>query len=314
MRSKISVIIPFLNEEANIPFLVKTLSEFLSTEKRFNTEIIFVNDGSTDNSSTLLIKQEHKNYSYKIITLSKNFGSHAAIRAGILNSTGDYVTFMYADLQDPIDLISRMYESIISSNKDIIWATRNTTKSGFVESFFSKTYSYLMKRYVSKDYPEKGFDVLMFSKKISLILNKNIESNSSIFLQILTLGFHQGYIIYDKKPRINGVSKWTLSKKIKLFVDSFVAFSFLPIRVVSIVGILFFFGGVIWSSYLVFRKLTLDDLESGWPALMAVLSIGFGVTNISLGVIAEYLWRTLDSARKRPVFIIDEIIEIKKDE
>jgi len=100
-----------------------------------------------------------------------------------------------------------------------------------------------------------------------------------------------------------------LSKKIKLLIDSFVAFSFAPIRLVSIVGIAFFIAGILWTAYIIFRKIVFNDLESGWPALVSILMVGFGITNISLGIIAEYLWRTLDASRKRPVFVIDEIIE-----
>ncbi|MDX5438347.1 MAG: glycosyl transferase family 2, partial [Pontibacter sp.] len=114
---------------------------------------------------------------------------------------------------------------------------------------------------------------------------------------------------YDKKARLVGKSKWTISKKIKLLIDSFVAFSFAPIRLVSFIGIVFFLLGIMWSGYIIFRKIMFDDLASGWPALLSILMVGFGVTNISLGIIAEYLWRTLDASRKRPVFVIDEIVE-----
>jgi hypothetical protein len=217
---------------------------------------------------------------------------------------------MYADLQDPIQLISQLYDKIEIGNNDIIWATRNSTNNGFLESSFSKVYSRLMKKYVSSSYPEKGFDVLMFSKKVGAVINQNIEANSSIFLQILTLGFNQDFIFYDKQPREKGVSKWTLNKKIKLFIDSFIAFSYAPIRFVTIIGITLFLFGIGFSIYLLIRKTIYDDLVSGWPMLISILTIGFGITNISLGIIAEYLWRTFDSARKRPVFIIDDIIEI----
>lgn len=98
----------------------------------------------------------------------------------------------------------------------------------------------------------------------------------------------------------------------KLFIDSFVAFSFAPIRLVSMVGISFFIVGVFWTTYIILRKLIFNDLASGWPALMSILTIGFGITNISLGIIAEYLWRTLDASRKRPLFIIDEVIQLKQ--
>ena len=131
---KISIIIPFLNEEENIVKLVTTLSLYFETETRFGVEVIFVNDGSTDNSKKLLLEQNHKNYSSKIISFSKNFGSHAALRAGILNSSGEYITFMYADLQDPIQLISQLYDKIDEGNNEIIWATYRL-KTAVVLSF-----------------------------------------------------------------------------------------------------------------------------------------------------------------------------------
>ena len=104
-----------------------------------------------------------------------------------------------------------------------------------------------------------------------------------------------------------------MPKKIKLLIDSFVAFSYAPIRFVSFIGILFFMIGVFWTFYIVSRKLLYNDIASGWPMLTSILLLGFGITNIGLGIIAEYLWRTLDASRKRPVFIIDEIIDLKND-
>ncbi len=101
-----------------------------------------------------------------------------------------------------------------------------------------------------------------------------------------------------------------MSKKIKLFIDSFVAFSYAPIRLVTIIGISMFIVGSLWTVYIIARTLIFHDLASGWPALVSILMIGFGITNISLGIIAEYLWRTLDASRKRPVFIIDKIVEL----
>jgi dolichol-phosphate mannosyltransferase len=124
------------------------------------------------------------------------------------------------------------------------------------------------------------------------------------------MGFRQSHIRYHKDERKLGKSKWTLGKKIKLFVDSFVAFSYAPIRFVTLVGVGMFVAGILVALYLVLRKLIADDLNAGWPALVSILMVGFGLTNISLGIIAEYLWRTLDAARKRPVYIVDEIAEL----
>jgi glycosyltransferase involved in cell wall biosynthesis len=309
--TKISVVIPFLNESANIVNLCSELNSFFSSQKDFAAEVIFVDDGSSDDSVDLLKMQNHNFYEGKILKLSKNYGSHAALRAGTLNSTGDIITFIYADLQDPLELISNMYK-MHKNGFDIVWATRDSSKNSFAEKVFSKMYASLMQRFAISSFPEGGFDVVMFNDKIKKELNDNIEANSSIFLQILSLGFKQTSISYSKRERKMGETKWTLSKKIKLFVDSFVAFSYAPIRLVTYTGLGFALIGFLWAAYILARAIFIGDLTPGWPALVAILMIGFGITNISLGMIAEYLWRTLDAARERKVFIIDEKIDLGK--
>jgi len=312
MKDLVSIIIPFLNESENIPFLIESLNEFKRQNNHLRIEVIFINDGSTDESVDKLTSNSSIDFNSKLVNLSKNFGSHEALRAGIAKAKGEFICFLYADLQDPLELISRMYEQCKSGN-EICWATRIKTENGIFEILFSKLYSYMMKRYAISNYPENGFDIVMFSKKVQIVLTKLEESNSSIFLQILSLGFNQVTIEYHKILRKRGKSKWTLRKKIKLFIDSFVAFSYAPIRLVTITGVLLFLIGLIWAIYLIARKLFVGDLSSGWPALMSILSIGFGITNISLGIIAEYLWRTLDSSRNRPPYIIDDIIELNNE-
>lgn len=306
----VSVIIPIYNEFDGLPVLVKSLNEFFARNRDINAEVIFVNDGSEDRSAMRLIELQHVSYQAKMVNLSRNFGSHAALRAGIAHASGSLICFNYADLQDPLELIVEMKSKMIGH--DIIWAHRESTSVSMAEKIFSKMYAQLMRKFAFKNFPERGFDIVMFNKKVAEEVNLNVEANSSIFLQILGLGFRQSSISYRKKERKFGVSKWTLAKKIKLFIDSFVAFSFAPIRLVSIVGIILFFLGVIWSTYIVFRKIVFDDLASGWPAMLSILLVGFGITNISLGVIAEYLWRTLDASRKRPVFVIDEVLELNR--
>lgn len=306
---EVSVVIPVFNEQDNILPLVQELNCYFQKENRFSAEVVFVNDGSTDETLGRLKCAPHKSYSCKIISFSRNFGSHAALRAGILRAQGEFITFMYADLQDPLSLVSRMFDQVDNKNIDICWAFRNSTTSVGTERFFSSAYATLMRKYAVPNFPKKGFDVVMFSKKVKECLDGNLENNSSVFIQILSLGFKQNNITYDKRERKLGKSKWTISKKIKLLIDSFVAFSFAPIRLVSIIGLIFFILGIIWTGIIVIRKFMYDDLASGWPALLSILMVGFGITNISLGIIAEYLWRTLDSSRKRPVFIIDEVWE-----
>ena len=167
-----------------------------------------------------------------------------------------------------------------------------------------------MQKFVNPIFPKNGFDIALFDEKVKKELNANVESNSSIFLQLLSLGFNQETIYYKKKERKIGKSKWTLAKKIKLLIDSFIGFSYIPIKLVSIMGILFFSLGIIWTTFIILRKIFVADIVAGWPTLISLLLIGFGTTNIGLGVIAEYLWRTLDVSKKRPVYIVDEIINL----
>ena len=259
MKEGISIIIPLYNEAEGIPVLVNSLNNFFADKNEKSIEIIFVNDGSSDNSFQILQQQTFKNYSTQIISFSKNFGSHAALRAGILKAKMEYITFMYADLQDPLELIFQMHEKAINGF-DIIWANRNNTNNSFFESLFSRFYATLMQKFAFSNFPDKGFDIVFFNSKVKNQINKNIESNSSIFLQILGMGFSQTAISYDKQERKIGKSKWTISKKIKLLIDSFVAFSYAPIRFVSLVGILFFAIGIFWTIYIIARKLIYNDL------------------------------------------------------
>lgn len=310
-KNLVTVIIPIFNEYEGITVLVESLNSFFKLNNHIRAEVIFVNDGSKDQSLKRLSETEHVSYKGKVISLSRNFGSHAALRAGISYASGEFICFNYADLQDPLELIIEM-KAMMDKGNAIVWAHRESTTISISEKTFSYVYSFLMRKFAFKNFPEKGFDVVMFNQKVAAELNRNIEANSSIFLQILSLGFSQASISYKKRERKIGKSKWTTSKKIKLFVDSFVAFSFAPIRLVSIVGSIFFIFGITWMMFIIFRKLIYNDLVTGWPALVSILMVGFGITNISLGIIAEYLWRTLDATRKRPVFVVDEVIELNK--
>lgn len=309
MSASISIVIPFLNESENIPALLTRLNNFCKTQSQFQWEVVFVDDGSTDESVKLIQNTASFDFRAKIVSLSQNYGSHSALRAGLEYATGQWITFLYADLQDPPELILRLNNECLQGN-EIVWGVRNSTQNGFFERLFSQTYAWLMQRFATPVYPKHGFDVVMFHVTIREILCKQPEAHSSLFLQILTLGFKQSFIRYDKEERKRGKSKWTLAKKLKLLIDSFVAFSYAPVRLVSLVGILMFVIGLLWSGYLVFRAIFLQDLSSGWPTLMSVLLLGFGLTNISLGILAEYMWRIFDVARKRPVFIVDKVIEL----
>ena len=303
-----SVIIPFLNEESCI-IDVCEFYDIYAENKPYKMELILVDDGSIDKSVEKIKSYQFKHCeSVKLIQFSRNFGSHAAIRAGVKHSKGDFCIFVCADLQEPDDLIDTSFDAL-SQGHDIVYFTRENIDVGFFTKVFSNMYSFLMHRFVAKNY--NAITNFAFNRKLIDYLNENIESNSSIGLQLANIGFKSVTIPKDYKARVAGVSKWTFSKKIKLLIDSFVAFSYLPIRIVSVVGILMFLVGFFYGVFVVINTISNPDTPAGFPTLVSILVMGFGVTNISLGIIAEYLWRTFDVARRRPVFTITEIKELE---
>nr|WP_300797677.1 glycosyltransferase [uncultured Acetatifactor sp.] len=314
MQQGVSVVVPFLNEEDNVIRFCEELDQFRN-QNDFPIELIFVDDGSTDQSVQLLSNFRFRCIDrYCIISLSKNFGSHAAIRAGIEYASYDICTWMAVDLQEPIEFIQIGYEKI-TGGLDAVFFEKESVKISPVERAFSKVYSRLMIKYAVPNYGKGGIANIMFNGKIKKYLRENVEINSAINLQIMNAGFKNTTISMKYQNRVSGKSKWTLSKKIKLFIDSFVAFSFMPIRLVSIIGIMMFLLGIIYGIIIIVSRLLHPlDAVAGYATLASLLAIGFGITNISLGIIAEYLWRTYDAASRRPAFIIADIKEFKTNE
>lgn len=308
----VSLIIPVFNENEGVDFLFENLISF-ANKSNMSFEVIFVDDGSVDNTNELILLQNNLPFKCKLITLSRNFGSHAAIRAGFMNSSAEFAVYFPSDLQISLETIYSIYRCAIENSNEVVVAVRESNEVKGFEKNFSEFYSILMQKYAVKQFPSKGMETLLISKKVVHLMNENLEANSSFALQILSFGFKTEFVNFSKSIRKIGKSKWSFGSKIKLLIDSFVAFSYAPIRFVSFVGIVFFVVGITWTIYIVTRKLIYNNLAPGWPALTSILLLGFGITNIGLGVIAEYLWRTLDASRKRPVFIIDEIIELNKN-
>ncbi len=313
MYSGISIIVPFLNESDCIDSFCRTFDEYVKALD-FETELVFVDDGSVDNTVDI-IKAFQFNFVSKvqIVQFSKNFGSHAAIRAGFKHASYDICTWVSADLQEPLEIIKIAYDKI-SEGYDVVYFDKRSVGVSASNRLFSRIYSYLMIKYAVTNYSSGGTAVIAGNRKIIDFLNANIESNSSVMLQIIDAGFKNCTVSLDFNERSVGASKWTLNKKIKLFIDSFVAFSFMPIRLVSMVGVMLFFIGVVLSIFIVIDHFINGAAPMGYATIVCTLLLGFGVTNISLGIIAEYLWRAYDAARKRPVFIESDVIVVKENE
>lgn len=309
---EISVIVPFLNEEDNLPLMTAALEEYVPT-LGVPVEVVFVDDGSTDGSCTWLKQAEFRNFTAKLVRFSRNFGSHPAVRAGFMNASAPNCVWLGADLQEPLEIIGEGYKRI-QEGYDLVLIQKNQVKVSKSEESFSRIYSAMIRKWAIPGYPEKGVNTIFFNEKVKNSLNANPELNSSVVLQVISLGFKQTVLNMNYREREHGHSKWTFAKKLKLLIDSFVSFSFFPIRMVSVMGFIFAFAGALMALDLIIVKIfNIRPVTLGWPTLISVLMLGFGLTNISLGIIAEYLWRTLDAARARPVFIIDSVEELNNN-
>jgi dolichol-phosphate mannosyltransferase len=216
---------------------------------------------------------------------------------------------MAADLQDPPELIPQLVEQF-QDGFDVVWACRSERigESWFTIASASAYYS-LMRWLGLPNMPPKGADFLLVSRKVIDAVNRSPEKHTSVLAMILWMGFRQTFIQYVKQARHSGQSKWTLSKKIKLLIDSVVSFSYVPIRAASVVGLLMASAGFLYSAWIALLW-TLGRVSSGtgYAAIMCALLIGQGAILLTLGILGEYLWRTFDESRRRPRFIIDQLI------
>ena len=302
---KVSIIVPIYYNELNIPHLYEQMNEKILSRTDFEAEIVCVDDGSKDGSYKALLELREKDDRFKVVKLSRNFGSHTAILAGFAHATGDCMTMVAADLQEPLEIIIEMYEKW-KQGKKVVIAVRKDREDGFFQKLFSNTYYSLMQKYALKEMPSGGFDCFFIDKKVRDVLVSMNEKNSSIVGQVLWAGFEMDKIYYVRKKREIGESKWTLSKKIKLFIDSFMAFSYVPIRFISTLGIFISIVGFILAVFLIVNKFMFNVPVQGWTTMMITLLMLSGIQMLTLGVIGEYLWRNFDESRGRPTYIVEE--------
>lgn len=305
---KLSIIIPCYYNEGNIPV---TTAELLRNESNLPSglefEYVMVDDGSKDGTLSELLKFEAANPGkVKVVKLVANYGSYNAIVAGMQVATGDCNVVITADLQDPPELMAKMY-SYWTSGMKLVIANRKERKEGFFKDLFASTFQFLMKNFALENLPEGGFDYVLFDRMIREEIVRMQEKNTNSLYLMLALGFDYVSIPYTRKERAIGKSRWTLKKKLKLFVDSFVSFSFLPIRAITSIGFLLGFLALCYGLFVAFAKVTGLVSNQGWSSTMLVLLFVSSFQMISIGILGEYLWRSLDASRKRPNYLIDKV-------
>jgi polyisoprenyl-phosphate glycosyltransferase len=302
----LTIVVPVFNNAADLPDLLARLRA-AATSARLETQIVCVDDGSADDSYAVLARAAESDRALVVLRLSRNFGSNAAILAGLGHAAGDAVCVIAADLQDPPELIPEMVRHW-REGAEVVLAARESRDDPPVSRFFASVFNRLFRSLVFRDFPRDGFDFVLLDRRVVGGLTAMPEKHSYLFGQIMWLGFRRAIVHYTREKRRRGTSGWTISRKVKYFIDAFTAFSYLPVRLASVVGFLLAGAGFAYAAVVVAIRLRGGIPVPGFSALMVVLLVVSGTQLVVTGIMGEYLWRILEEVRPRPPFVIAQAL------
>ncbi len=303
----VSVVVPMLNEEASLGPLMGRLDPVLDgLSDRYRVEVLFVDDGSTDRSFEMVRDLASQDNRIRGLQLSRNFGSHLAITAGLENAKGDAVIILTADLQEPPERIPDFVTKWEAGN-EIVWGVRShRADQRASDRLFSKAFTAFTRSGPEmQGYPTEGPSAyLLLDRAVIEALRQFPERNRMILGMIAWTGFRGTTLEYEQEPRRGGTSGWSIAQKVKLTIDTLVSFSYTPIRVASLLGIVISIAAFVYAAVVIVLALTGVVTATGFPTLLAVVLLLGGVQLLFLGILGEYLWRALDESRGRPTYLI----------
>jgi glycosyltransferase involved in cell wall biosynthesis len=306
-RPLVSIITPAFCEQSNLPVLHKRLRDALD-HLDANWEWIIVDDHSTDDTFAVASRLANDDAHVRCIRLSRNCGSHVSILCGLKNAEGDCAVVFAADLQDEPEAIPSLFQKW-REGAQIVWAVRAEREGVSTSTLaFSRLYWWLVRNLTDlKDLPGQGADFFLIDREPLMALAQFEDRNVSTFMLIAWMGFRQAYVSHVKRERAAGTSGWTLTKRIKLVIDSLVSFSYVPIRAMSIVGVATALTGLVYAIVVIINYFFQRPSE-GWSSLMVAVLVVGGVQMLMLGVLGEYIWRGVEEARRRPRYLIEATV------
>lgn len=303
MRKKLSVIIPIYNEEGNIPALFERLNSVVS-KMDVEPEFLFVNDGSRDNSISLIKALAAKNTFVKYIDFSRNFGHQVAVSAGLDKASGDAIVIIDADLQDPPELIVEMFNKM-QSGFDVVYAKRRARKGeSFLKKFTARMFYRILGSITSVSIPVDTGDFRIMSKQVADIVKSMPEKEKFLRGQISWVGFEQTFVEYDRDERQAGETGYTYSKMIRFALDGITSFSNFPLKFATGAGFVVSGFSFLMILYALYSRYILKVYEPGWTSLMLAITFIGGIQLISIGIIGEYISRMSANIRNRPLYVI----------
>lgn len=302
----ISIIIPCYNEEDSIPLIYNELKK-VSNNMKYDFEFIFVNDGSIDNSLSVLKKLSAKDKQVKYIHFSRNFGKEAAMYAGLSKSKGDYATIMDADLQDPPSLLPEMLRLIKEEGYDSV-GTRRVSRKGEpkIRSFFARKFYKIINKLSKIEMVDGARDYRLMTRQMVNSILELKEYNRYSKGLFSFVGFNTYWLEYENVERVAGETKWSFWGLVKYAIEGIVAFSTLPLSIASLMGFIFCFVSFILIIIIIIKTLIFGDPTSGWPSLVCIIFFVSGIQLFCLGIIGKYLSKTYLETKNRPIYIIKE--------
>lgn len=307
---KLSVIVSCYNEEKAIPLFYEEIEkvrqqDFADVDVKF--EYIFINDGSTDHTLEILKVLSRQDSKVKYISFSRNFGKEAAMLAGLEAASGDYITIMDADLQDPPALLRQMYDEITQNGYDRV-GTRRVSRKGepLIRSFFARRFYKIINKMSNVQMVDGARDYWLMTRQVADALISMHEYNRYSKGLNAFVGFNTKWVEYENVERVAGETKWSFWKLFKYAIEGITAFSTVPLIMSSFVGLLFCLVAFVAIIFIIVRTLTVGDPTAGWPSLVCIIVFVSGVQLFSIGIIGQYLAKTYLEVKKRPIYIIKE--------
>ncbi|WP_025730039.1 glycosyltransferase family 2 protein [Atopobacter phocae] len=306
MNAKLSIIVPCYNEEESIEMFYDAM-EKIKKQMPLNFEYWFIDDGSTDHSLKTMRKLNRQDKNVHYLSFSKNFGKEAALYAGLQHATGDYVTVMDVDLQDPPELLPEMYHLLVSKRLDCV-GTRRTTRTGEpkLRSFFAKTFYKLINSISNVKMVDGARDYRLMNRSMVNAVLQLCEFNRFSKGIFEWVGFKTEYIPFENQERQAGTTSWSFWKLFNYSIDGIINFSEIPLDIASIVGALTCLGSILTLIFIVIRALCFGDSVNGWPSLVSFILFLGGIQLLCLGIIGKYIGKIFLETKRRPIYLIKE--------
>ena len=307
MKKKLTVIVPCYNEELALPYFYNEINKVSKKLSKVILEVIFVDDGSTDKTLEVIKDMVKKDERIRFISFSRNFGKEAAMYAGLNYATGDYITIMDADLQDPPEMLIEMYDNIKNGEYDCI-GTRRISRKGepVIRSFFAKLFYKIINKMSKTEMVDGARDFrLMTRQMVNAILSLKEYNRYSKGL-FSYVGFKTKWLEYKNVERVAGETKWSFGKLLIYAIEGIVGFSTIPLIISAIIGILFFILAFIMIVVIIIRTLIWSDPVSGWPSLVCIILFVSGIQLFCIGIIGVYLSKKYLETKNRPLYIVRE--------